>query len=426
MTEPDWVASSIWWHVYPLGALGADTTGRDRRPGRSLLALVDWLDHVIRLGANGLALGPIFQSTSHGYDTIDHFVVDDRIGTADDLTHLIEQCHRRGIRVMFDGVFNHVGAGHPLVAEPHSAVESGWARRDPRTGGLRTFEGHSHLVELDHRNPAVADMVGEIICHWLGRGIDGWRLDAAYAVPQEFWRHVIPAVKDRFPQAYLVGEVIHGDYADDISATGMDSVTQYELWKAVWSSITDANMHELAWALQRHNTMLDTFVPWTFVGNHDVTRIATTLADHHPQLATVLLATLPGTPAVYYGDELGWTGVKEEREGGDDAIRPELPPSAPTDADLPSEYRLHQRLIGIRRRYPRIHATRVVVEDVRQGLLRYRLPLDDGPDLVVALNANDHPAGTQIGAATRIDSDAAHQEGDMLQLEPGGWWIGET
>ena len=162
--------------------------------------------------------------------------------------------------------------------------------------------------------------------HWLDRGADGWRLDAAYAVPPSFWAQVLPQVRERHPEAYVVGEVIHGDYARVVTESGIDAVTQYELWKAVWSSLNDGNLHELAHALGRHDGFLDTFVPLTFVGNHDVTRIASRLTDpRHLPHALAVLFTVGGTPSVYAGDEQAFTGVKEDRAGGDDAVRPPFP-----------------------------------------------------------------------------------------------------
>ncbi|WP_265444599.1 alpha-amylase family glycosyl hydrolase [Flexivirga meconopsidis] len=383
MGEPSWVQHSLWWHVYPLGFLGADTTGVDRRPGggaagvgarlrgdsgqedlprddvprdesprdamprdHTLRDLIPWLDYLTELGLNGLALGPIFAGETHGYDTVDYFRIDERLGTDDDFDALVAGCRERGVRLMLDGVFNHVGRSYPDREELQSDS---------------VFEGHESLVELDHGRPEVAQLVTRVMDHWLSRGADAWRLDAAYAVPPAFWRSVLPAIRERHPQVYVVGEILHGDYAELVRASGMDACTQYELWKATWSALNDRNFFELEWGLRRNDEMLATMVPWTFLGNHDVTRIASQLVDERLlPLALVLLLTLPGTPAVYYGDEQGFRGVKEERAGGDDEIRPAFPA---TPADLSPlgwpVYRLMQELIGLRRRHSWVHRARV-------------------------------------------------------------------
>src|SRR5262249_6030213 len=151
-------------------------------------------------------------------------------------------------------------------------------------------------------------------------------LDAAYAVAPSFWRRVLPRVRAAYPDARFVGEVIHGDYARIVADAGLDAVTQYELWKAVWSALNDRNFFELAAALRRHEGFLQRMVPLTFLGNHDVTRIASQLRDQrHLAHALAVLLTVGGSPSIYAGDEQAFRGVKEHRPGGDDAIRPRFP-----------------------------------------------------------------------------------------------------
>ena len=396
-----WSEHAIWWHVYPLGAVGAPIRTPDDSPEpHRLRKLLPWLDHVQRLGTNGLLLGPVFASSSHGYDTTDHFRVDPRLGDDDDLAALCAAAHERGLRVLLDGVFNHVGAEHPLVTQvlaegPHGP-RAGWLRVDwEHPDGPRTadFEGHRALVALNHESPEVAAYVADVMSHWLDRGADGWRLDAAYALPAEFWARVLPAVRERHPDAWVVGEVIHGDYAQVVAASGMDSVTQYELWKAVWSSLVDRNFWELDHALRRHDDLLATFVPQTFVGNHDVTRIATQVGPQAAVLALVVLMTVAGVPSVYYGDELGWTAPKEEREGGDDAVRPALPAS-PDDLgdDERHVLHVHQALIALRRRHPWLHTARTTTDELTNTRYRYTSTSADGTHrLHVELDVTDAP-----------------------------------
>ena len=380
-----WAERTIWWHVYPLGFTGAEKAAL--APGEPvrhrLRQLEGWLDYAIELGCSGLLLGPIFAAETHGYDTVDHFEVDPRLGDQEDFDHLVAEAGRRGMRIVLDGVFNHVGRSFPafraaLAAGPGSSAAR-WFRRDPGSGEYATFEGHPQLVALDHEEPEVLDYVAQVMTYWLCRGSAGWRLDAAYAVPASFWSKVLPRVRESHPGAWFLGEMIHGDYAAYASDSGLDSVTQYELWKAIWSSLNDRNFFELAWALDRHNQVLDGVMPQTFTGNHDVTRLASQLTDErHLGHALAVLLTVGGIPSIYYGDEQAFRGVKKERAGGDDEIRPAFPPSP---AELAPEgwpvYRLHQRLIGFRRRHPWLVRARTSVQHLTNEAIAFRAAADD-------------------------------------------------
>jgi glycosidase len=421
MSEPGWVEHAIWWQVYPLGFVGAYPA--DRPPTADehrLRRIVDWLDHTVELGASGVALGPVFASRTHGYDTIDHYRIDPRLGDDADFDNLIAEAQARGLRVLLDGVFNHVGTDFANTA---------WFRK--RGNSFDTFEGHGELIALDHDNPDVIAYTVDVMAHWLSRGADGWRLDAAYAVPDRFWTQVLPRVRQAHPDAWFVGEVIHGDYSARVRASGFDSVTQYELWKAIWSSLNDGNFHELDWALVRHNEFLDDFVPLTFVGNHDVTRIASQLDNtRHLEHALVILLTTGGTPSVYAGDESGYRGVKEERFGGDDAVRPEFTaPLTGVDEHSHDVYRLHQYLIGLRRRHPWLHTARTW--PLRLTNTQYVYATRNGSDvLLVALNIDDAPLSLSLpelgfGAGQIVAGSGAPPEsmGDEAEVEPHGWLI---
>ncbi|WP_299951725.1 alpha-amylase family glycosyl hydrolase [uncultured Modestobacter sp.] len=436
---PDWVQDAVWWHVYPLGFVGAEREATEVVTHR-LDRLTGWLDYAVELGANGLALGPVFASSTHGYDTVDHGRIDPRLGDDDDFDELVDAAHERGLRVLLDGVFNHVGREHPafqaVVDRGPDAPSAAWFRlRWPEAWQpgvvpeYDTFEGHGQLVALDHSAPVVADWVAEVMTHWLDRGADGWRLDAAYAVPSSFWATVLPRVREQHPDAYLVGEVIHGDYAQVVRESTMDAVTQYELWKAIWSSLNDGNLHELAHALGRHDGFLDTFVPLTFVGNHDVTRIASRLDDvaHLPH-ALVVLFTVGGTPSVYAGDEQAFTGVKEDRAGGDDAVRPAFPDSPEELAPFGEPtHRLHQQLIGLRRRHRWLHTARTTPLHRDNRQLSYAVA-GDGQRLVVALNVADGEATLPAGGAGELlaGEGSVRDRGTdraTVVLPPHGWAV---
>ena len=352
------------YHLHSLGAAA----------GGGLARLATWLDHVADLGCRGVLLTPIHASTSHGYDTVDAFKLDERLGDDDAFDAFVGACRDRGLALVLDGVFNHVGLDF--------TGPDAWL-----TG--TTFEGHDELPALDHRNPDVLRWATDVARSWLDRGADGWRFDAAYAIRRPFLADLTSAIRETHPDAFLFGEVIHGDYAGFVAETGVDSVTQYELHKAIWSSINDGNLFELAWALKRHAGFAESFPPVTFVGNHDVTRLAS-LVDgvRHIGAALAVLFTVPGIPCVYYGDELGWTGVKEHRAGGDDAIRPPLPDSPGPGNDVLA---LHRELIAARHERPWLTTATLEVGTVANRTLDYTLTGD----------------GQRLGVTIDLDADRA-------------------
>ena len=390
---PAWVAGRTWYHLHALRAAGVVDVNPDVAAAgpvdHGLARLTPWLDHVAALGCGGVLLTPIGVSSTHGYDVVDPFRLDQRLGDDGDFDRFVEECRRRDLRLALDGVFNHVGRAFGPFADVlerrQDSTFTGWFRldfeRDGRDGfAYRDFEGHGELVALNHRSDAVLDWAVDVACHWLGRGGDGWRLDVAYAIPPEFLRAFTGRVLERHPDAFLFGEMIHGDYLRFVQTSGLHSVTQYELHKALWSACNDENPFELSWALQRHAEFAAAFPPVTFVGNHDVTRILSQLGDPaYLRHALIVLFTIPGVPCVYYGDELAMRGVKHDGPGGDDAIRPALPPTAdPADDEAAAALALHRELIGLRRDHPWLTTARLSVSACTNDGLSYVVEGDGG------------------------------------------------
>lgn len=418
---------AIAWQIFPLGALGAPTInpdyGGEPSSGRTLSDLIPWLDHALKLGTNVLLLGPIFQSYSHGYDTTDYFQIDTRLGSREDFDALIDAAHRRGIKVILDGVFNHVGSRHPFLTEladgpdaPHAdffkVKWDGWT--PGKLPDYHCFEGHTGLATLNHDNPRVHEYIAEVMRYWLEAGADGWRLDAAYSMDPHVWQAILPTVRETRPDAWIVGEVIHGDYAQMVADSGWDSVTQYELWKSIWSSLNDGNFYEFDWNLRRHSEWAEQFLPLTFIGNHDVTRIATKLDNpEHVGLAAAILFTIAGVPSVYYGDEIGFTGLKEERLGGDDAIRQPLPTTPEGAIDSPEGahfWHWYASLIALRRQLPWLQKARITVEHLENTVIRYRSSSsDDNAHITVVLNCGDKPIPRSHPALEGIGQPRAGQ-----------------
>jgi cyclomaltodextrinase / maltogenic alpha-amylase / neopullulanase len=399
-----WIDETAWWHIYPLGFLGAEkeALSGDAQSIPRLRNLEPWLKYLLELGCNGLLLAPIFSSATHGYDTTDFFKIDPRIGNEEDFQWLVDTCKSFGIKLVLDGVFNHVGRQfgpfQDVKYHRQGSRYAHWFHIDWNNGynedgfSYKNFEGHHQLVTLNHDNPEIIDYVSQVMTHWLSKGINGWRLDAAYAVPQHFWKQTLPRVTSQFPDAWILGEVIHGDYANIASQTSLHSITQYELWKAIWSGLNDRNFFELSHALNRHNQFLSTLLPNIFLGNHDVTRIATQLKEpKHLDLALCILTTVPGIPSIYAGDEQAFRGRKEHRPGGDDEIRPAFPgdPSgfAPEGWNMFTKY---QTMIRFRRKNSWIAHGRIKVLTLSNMFLVYEVSADN-TKVVVALNCGDTP-----------------------------------
>ncbi len=437
---PTWSKQVIWWQLHPISFTGAEPAAQpDGAPVVSRLARIEpWLDYLIELGCNGLALGPVFASESHGYDTVDHFRIDPRLGSEAGFGQLVAACRERGIRVLLDGVFNHVDRGfgpfQDVLAHGAGSRYASWFQLDfaasgPDGFGYADFEGHRNLVKLNHTEPAVQDYVARVMTHWLDRGADGWRLDAAYAVPLAFWHTVTGRVRHDHPDAWFLGEVIHGDYVAFVREGGLDSVTQYELWKAIWSSLNDGNFFELSWALDRHNGFAASFLPFTFTGNHDVTRLASKLEDsRHLGHALVILLTVAGTPSIYAGDEQAFRGGKYDREDGDAEIRPAFPdtPGALLAEGWPV-YRQHQDLIGLRRRHPWLVRSQAKVLRLENQAFGYHATdPDGGPGLAVLLNTSDKAAEFPVpGGTGKRRLGSGNDRGPAHRVEPHGWAVVE-
>ncbi|MDR1791172.1 MAG: alpha-amylase [Propionibacteriaceae bacterium] len=352
------------WHVYPLGFVGAPIRGGyGFDPQSRFEHLTRWLGYVVDLGCDALSLGPVFRSVSHGYDTLDYFSIDPRLGTAADFDQFLAAAHDHGLKVLLDGVFNHVASEHPL----YRAAQAGDAEARRcfiwKDGYAEAFEGNLDLIKLNHAEPKVAEMVASVLYHWLDRGVDGFRMDAAYAVGPDFFAGILPGIRESFPQAYFFGEVIHGDYADFVARSTLDAVTEYELWKSCWSAIDAKNFFELSWTLSRMNALVDSYAPVTFIGNHDTSRIATLVGAERVPLALAVLLSIGGFPQIYYGDEQGFVGVKEQRRGGDDAVRPPFPDSVQNLWGFGWWlFDVHKALLAVRRDRPwlaRAHVTNI-------------------------------------------------------------------
>lgn len=332
-----WARDAVFYHIYPLGFCGAPEYNDFGASVPRLDKLHGWIGHLKDLGVTALYLGPVFQSTKHGYDTADYFRIDSRLGDNEGFAKLCGALHEAGIKVVLDGVFNHVGrdfwAFRDVRERGQGSPYCGWFH-DLNFGGpspmgdpfwYTAWQGHYELVKLNLRNPDVVRHLLDAVGMWMDTfHIDGLRLDAADCVDFDFFRALKGFVKARDPDFWLMGEIIHGDYARWANPELLDSVTNYECWKGLWSAHNTKNYFEIAHSLQRQSGpggIYRGLALYNFAENHDVNRLASTLAHRrHLENVYTILYTMPGIPSLYYGGEWAVEGARSKTS--DTVLRP--------------------------------------------------------------------------------------------------------
>lgn len=337
-----WVNSAIVYHIFTMGACGVPDRNEDGKTGgKRILKILDYIPHIKELGCNTVLFSPIFQSSSHGYDTSDYRLTDSRLGTKEDFQRVFSELHNKNIRIMLDGVFNHVGRDFWAFKDLQENLENSkykdwfynvnFSVSSPLGDSFsyEMWEGNTDLIKLNLQNEDVCNYLLDSVKMWIEDfNIDGLRLDAADCVDKEFFKKLHTVAKTVKSDFWLMGEIIHGDYRELANSEMLDSTTNYECWKGIYSSHNDKNYFEIAYALNRQfgeQGIYKHLSLYNFLDNHDVSRIATLLENPKDIYnAYTLLFTIPGVPSVYYGSEYGIEGEKENAPGGDKAIRSEL------------------------------------------------------------------------------------------------------
>ena len=405
-----WYDEAVFYHIYPLGLLGAPKQNDYGEPQHRLAQLVPWLDHLQRLGVTALYIGPLFQSVGHGYETTDYRCVDSRLGTNDDLRNLVSAAHDRGIRVVFDGVFNHVGrdffAYQDLIKRREESPYRDWFVNVNFGGNnsfgdgvsYETWGGYDHLIKLNQRNGQVVQYLCDVVRFWVAEfDVDGIRLDAADVLDFDFMHALRQVANEVKPDFWLMGEVIHGEYSRWVNGDTLHAVTNYSLHKALYSGHNDHNYFEIAHTVKRNYDMggdrVDGLRLYNFVDNHDVNRIWTKLADkRHFYPVHVLEYTLPGTPSIYYGSEFAIEG--ERTNWADDMLRPALSLADFADSPWPAFF---ARLGRVRHETPALSygEYRELALTNRQYAFARLLPQGS---VIVTVNNDDNPATLQVDA----------------------------
>ncbi len=335
-----WYDEAIFYHIYPLGLVGSPKQNDYQLTEHRFRKLTPWISHMREIGCNALYIGPLFESGSHGYDTTDYRKLDSRLGDNADLKAFVAECHAQGIRVIFDGVFNHTGRDFFAFKDIQANRENSryrdwycnvnfWGNTEYNDGfSYDNWGGYNLLARLNQKNPEVVGYICDTIRYWVTEfDIDGIRLDAADVLDMDLMKSMRCVANEVKPEFWLMGEVIHGEYNRWVNEGTLHSVTNYHLHKALFSGHNDHNYFEIAHTVKRLNDMgvnrPDGFKLYNFVDNHDVERIYTKLSNKaHFAPVHILLYTLPGIPSIYYGSEFGIEGKKER--WSDDSLRPAL------------------------------------------------------------------------------------------------------
>ena len=335
-----WNDEAVFYHIYPLGLTGAPMENSYGEVEHRLNTLIPWIAHIKEIGCNALYIGPLFESVGHGYETTEYKKLDSRLGDNKDLTNFVAECHKQGIKVILDGVFNHTGrdffAFKDIQKNRENSQYKDWYCNVNFSGNTEYNDGFSYenwggynlLVKLNQQNPAVRDYICDVIRFWVSEyDIDGIRLDAADVLDFNYMKALRQVANEVKPDFWLMGEVIHGDYSKWVNEGTLHSVTNYQLHKALYSGHNDHNYFEIAHTVKRLYEMggnkPDGLKLYNFTDNHDVERIYTKLNNKaHFAPVHILEYTLPGVPSIYYGSEFGIEGRKEQFS--DASLRPAL------------------------------------------------------------------------------------------------------
>lgn len=426
-----WAYEGIFYQIYPIGFCGAPTANDGKTVSR-ILKLKDWSSYLESLGISSILLNPIFESDNHGYDTRDYKKIDCRLGTNEDFEEVCKDLHAHNVKIVLDGVFNHVGRGFWAFKD---VLEKKWDSpykdwfcinfdgNSCYNDGFwyEGWEGHFELVKLNLQNPAVVDYLMECVKYWIDEfDIDGLRLDVAYSLDHNFMRRLRSYTQELKPDFALIGEVLFGDYNIIVNDEMLHSCTNYECYKGLYSSFNCMNMFEIAhslhrqfgsdqWCIYRGKHLM------TFVDNHDVTRLASILTNKkHIPLAYGLLMGMPGIPCLYYGSE--WAEPGEKAPDNDYALRPCFEEPKPNEL---TEF--IKKLIRVRQESDALcngAYKNVVIQNHQLVFER----CSEKERVIVAINAADYPytanAGELNGTAADLLTGETVTMNGQLELKP--------
>ncbi|MGN0607413.1 MAG: DUF1653 domain-containing protein [Oscillospiraceae bacterium] len=430
-----WYENAVFYSIYPIGFCGAEKFNDGGEVRYRLDKIIDWIPHLKKMEIDAVYLGPVFESVEHGYDTTDYMMIDRRLGDNASFKKICQELHKNGIRIVVDGVFNHVGRNF-------------WAFKDVQQNGRNSrycswfqnlnfdgqspcgdnfwyegWNGHYNLVKLNMRNPETADHIINAVEMWIDEfDIDGIRLDAADCIDFDFFKRLRYFCKSKKADFWLMGEIIHGDYNRWANPEMLDSTTNYECYKGIYSSHNDKNYFEIDYSINRqfgNNGIYKNIKLFTFVDNHDVNRLASTLKNpEHLCNCYTLAYTMPGIPSIYYGSEFGIQGIHENNS--DDGLRPCLDLD---ELNRSGNIKLFNHIVKLGRiykAYPALRTGSYQTIIIRNQQLLFRKDLN-GQTVYVALNLEDKDFDLSFN--THLNALVDVFSGQSLSINNGNAYI---
>lgn len=425
-----WAYKSVFYQIYPLGFCGAPFEN-DGVLKHRITKVSKWIPHIKELGANAIYFCPVFESDTHGYNTRDFMKIDSRLGTNEDFKALVKELHENGIKVVLDGVFNHVGRGFwafkDVLEKRWDSPYKDWFNisfdgNSNYNDGLwyEGWEGNYDLVKLNLKNHAVVDHLLSAVKYWVDEfDIDGLRLDVAYCLELDFLRELRSYTEKLKPEFLLLGELLHGDYSQRVNDSMLHSCTNYQCYKGLYSSFNSMNMFEIIHSIQRmfgaeQWCMCRGMHLLNFVDNHDVTRVASILENEkHLPLIYGMMFGMPGIPCIYYGSEFG---VKGKKSDGDPSLRPCIEKPEKTEltehiAKLAQIFKEHDALIN--------GSFKSIVLNNKHCIFERK---SENERILVAINADSEPVTCHFnagcGMADELISGKPHDFGGGSELPP--------
>lgn len=389
----------------------------DNHFGGDLQGIIDHLDHLVDLGVTAIYLTPIFAAeTNHKYDTTDYERIDPQFGDEETLSRLVDAAHERDMRVILDAVFNHCGRQFaPFQDVVENGADSEYAdwfhvqefpvEFEPRpTFDAFGFEGH--MPKLNTANPEVRDYLLDVATHWIeATDADGWRLDVADEVSHAFWREFRREVKAVKADAYVLGEVWH-DAAPWLQGDQFDATMNYPFTYAVDGFLTEGTMDATEFSDRvgrfrfRYPEQVNQ-VLFNMLGSHDTPRLLHRCDGDETRLrlAVLLLLTAPGTPCLYYGDEVGMTGGEDP-----DCRRTMVWDESEQDRDLLAFFR---EVVALRNDRPALRRGRISFEREQcEGDVVVYVMSTGEPDESVAVAVNRGAQSVAVELPDELPADA--------------------